>query len=59
MSGDNKAQFWLTLGSSEPKPKDGELIGKQLVKRKRTTSSNHEFKRHPNPVMDLAINHPD
>jgi transposase InsO family protein len=28
------------------------LIGKRPVKRKRTTNSNHEFKRYPNLVID-------
>ncbi len=35
------------------------LIGKRPVKRKRTTNSNHEFKRYPNLVMNLVIDHPD
>ena len=35
------------------------LVGKRPVKRKRTTNSNHEFKRYPNLVMDLAIERPD
>ena len=35
------------------------LVGKRPVKRKRTTNSNHDFKRHPNLVMNLAIDHPD
>lgn len=35
------------------------LMGKRPVKRKRTTNSQHEFKRHPNRVMDLVIERPD
>lgn len=35
------------------------LVGKRPVKRKRTTNSNHEFKRYPNLVMNLVIAHPD
>lgn len=35
------------------------LVGKRPVKRKRTTNSNHEFKRYPNLVMNLVIERPD
>lgn len=35
------------------------LVGKQPVRRKRTTNSNHAFQRYPNLVMDLAIERPD
>jgi putative transposase len=35
------------------------LVGKQPVRRKRTTNSNHEFGRYPNLVMDLAVERPD
>lgn len=35
------------------------LAGKAPVKRKRTTNSNHDFKRYPNLVMELAIGRPD
>jgi putative transposase len=35
------------------------LVGKQPVKRKRTTNSNHSFGRYPNLVMDLAIERVD
>jgi transposase InsO family protein len=35
------------------------LVGKRAVKRKRTTNSNHEFKRYANLVMNLVIAHPD
>jgi putative transposase len=35
------------------------LVGKRPVKRKRTTNSNHEFKRYPNLVMALTIERPD
>jgi transposase InsO family protein len=35
------------------------LVGKPPVKRKRTTHSNHDFKRYPNLVMNLAIERPD
>ena len=35
------------------------LMGKRPAKRKRTTNSNHEFKRYPNRVMNLAIERPD
>jgi len=35
------------------------LVGKPPVKRKRTTNSNHEFKRYPNLVMNLAVERPD
>lgn len=35
------------------------LMGKRPVKRKRTTDSQHEFKRYPNLVMNLEIEHPD
>jgi putative transposase len=35
------------------------LVGKQPVRRKRTTNSNHSFQRYPNLVMDLAIERPD
>lgn len=35
------------------------ILGKPRVKRKRTTNSNHSFARHPNRVMNLAIERPD
>ncbi len=35
------------------------LAGKRPVKRKRTTNSNHDFKRYPNRVVNLEIDHPD
>lgn len=35
------------------------LAGKQPVRRKWTTNSNHGFRRYPNLVMDLAIERPD
>jgi transposase InsO family protein len=35
------------------------LVGKQPVRRKRTTNSNHRFQRYPNLMMDLAIERPD
>lgn len=35
------------------------LVGKQPVRRKRTTNSNHSFQRYPNLVMNLAIERPD
>ena len=35
------------------------IVGKRPTKRKRTTNSNHEFKRYPNLVMNLEIDHPD
>ena len=35
------------------------LMGKRRVKRKRTTNSEHEFKRYPNLVLNLEIDHPD
>lgn len=35
------------------------LMGKRRVKRKRTTNSDHQFKRYPNLVLNLAIDHPD
>jgi len=35
------------------------IIGKRPVKRKRTTNSNHGFKRYPNLVMGLVIERPD
>jgi putative transposase len=35
------------------------LVGKRPVKRKRTTNSHHEFKRYPNLVMNLMIEHPE
>ncbi len=35
------------------------LAGKQPVKRKRTTNSNHAFQRYPNLVMNLTIERPD
>lgn len=35
------------------------LAGKRPVKRKRTTHSNHEYKRYGNLVMNLEIEHPD
>jgi transposase InsO family protein len=35
------------------------LVGKRPVKRKRTTNSNHGFKRYPNRVINLAIERPD
>lgn len=35
------------------------LMGKRPVQRRRTTNSNHEFKRYPNLVMNLVINHPE
>ena len=31
------------------------LMGKAAVKRKRTTNSNHPFKRYPNLVMNLVV----
>jgi putative transposase len=36
-----------------------ELAGKQPVKRKRTTNSNHEYQRYPNLVMNSAVERPD
>jgi putative transposase len=35
------------------------ILGNPRVKRKRTTNSNHSFARHPNRVMNLAIERPD
>ncbi|NEQ27287.1 MAG: IS3 family transposase [Microcoleus sp. SIO2G3] len=35
------------------------LVGKPPVKRKRTTNSDHPFKRYPNLVMNLAVERPD
>lgn len=35
------------------------ILGKPRVKRKRTTNSNHGFRRYPNRVLSLAIDHPD
>jgi putative transposase len=35
------------------------LVGKAVVKRKRTTNSNHPFKRYPNLMMNLAVERPD
>jgi transposase-like protein len=35
------------------------LVGKRPLKRKRTTNSEREFKRYPNLVMNLVIDHPD
>jgi putative transposase len=35
------------------------LMGKPPRKRKRTTNSNHEYRRYPNRVMNLAIERPD
>jgi putative transposase len=35
------------------------LVGKRSLKRKRTTNSEHEFKRYSNLVMNLGIDHPD
>jgi putative transposase len=35
------------------------LMGKPPRKRKRTTNSNHEYRRYPNRVMNLAIDRPD
>ncbi|MBD3886853.1 IS3 family transposase [Phormidium tenue FACHB-886] len=35
------------------------LVGKPRVKQKRTTNSNHEFKRYPNLVMNLVVERPD
>ncbi len=35
------------------------LMGKRPVKRKRTTNSNHGFKRYPNRVMNLGVERPD
>jgi transposase InsO family protein len=39
--------------------KDLGLVGKQPVKRKRTTNSNHEFQHYPNLAMNLGIDHPE
>jgi transposase InsO family protein len=36
-----------------------EVMGKPAVKRRRTTNSNHEFKRYPNLVMNLVVERPD
>jgi transposase InsO family protein len=36
-----------------------QLMGKRPVKRKRTTNSNHQFKRYPNLVMNLQIERPN
>jgi putative transposase len=36
-----------------------QLMGKRPVKRKRTTNSDHSFKRYPNLVMGLVIGRPD
>jgi transposase InsO family protein len=33
--------------------------GKQPVRRKRTTNSNHRFRQYPNLVIDLAIERPN
>lgn len=35
------------------------ILGKPRVKRKRTTNSNHGFRRYPNRVLNLVIDHPD
>lgn len=35
------------------------IVGKQRVKRKRTTNSNHEFERYPNRVMNLMVDYPN
>ena len=35
------------------------LVGKPVVKRKRTTNSNHPFKRYPNLMMNLVVERPD
>jgi len=35
------------------------LVGKPPVKRRRTTDSRHDFKRYPNQVMNLDVDHPD
>jgi putative transposase len=35
------------------------LAGAQPVKRKRTTNSNHEFKRYPNLMMNLVVERPN
>jgi putative transposase len=35
------------------------LVGKCPLKRKRTTNSNHPFKRYPNLMMNLVVDHPD
>ena len=35
------------------------LVGQRPVKRKRTTNSNHDFKRYSNRVLNLEIDHPD
>jgi transposase InsO family protein len=35
------------------------LVGKRPLKRKRTTNSNHDFRRYPNRMMDVTIDHPD
>jgi putative transposase len=35
------------------------ILGKPRVKRKRTTNSKHGFQRHPNRVINLAIDRPD
>jgi transposase InsO family protein len=35
------------------------LVGKCPIKRKRTTNSNHDFRRYPNRMMDVTIGYPD
>jgi putative transposase len=35
------------------------ILGKPRIKRKLTTNSNHSFARHPNRVMNLAIERPE
>ncbi len=35
------------------------LVGKRPLKRKRTTNSNHDFRRYPNRMMQVTIDHPD
>jgi putative transposase len=35
------------------------ILGNPRIKRKRTTNSHHSFARHPNRVMNLAIERPD
>ncbi len=35
------------------------LVGKRPLKRKRTTNSDHNFRRYPNRMMNVTIDHPD
>ncbi|MBL1177038.1 MAG: DDE-type integrase/transposase/recombinase [Pantanalinema sp. GBBB05] len=35
------------------------LVGNSPIRRKRTTNSNHDLKRYPNLVMNLAIERPN